>query len=182
MFRFNVNLTEQDYIDYNVFHLLKSPYGMKQVIPLRIGIALIMLVGVFITMALGSFTLGSFIQSIPLIVLLFVFEIGFNKFIKWCIKDNIKRLKKAGKMAYTPKSVTEFFDDRFTETTDDNKTEHKYSAVERVSVIKGKIVYIHVNNIMSYLLPVSAFESEKQLDEFIKFIKTKNSNVDYYNN
>lgn len=26
-FRFDVNLSERDYVDYNLFHLTKSPYG-----------------------------------------------------------------------------------------------------------------------------------------------------------
>ncbi len=180
LFKFNIKLSEQDYFDYNVFHLLKSPYGAKQVVPLRIGIALIFLVGVLINMTISGFSLDSFVQSIPLVVLLLIFELGFNSFIKWSVKYNIKRLKKAGKMAYTPESVIEFFDDRFSELTDENTTEHKYTAIERVSVLKGKIVYIHINNIMSYLLPVSSFESEVQFDEFLEFIKSKNSNVDYY--
>ncbi len=180
LYKFDINLTEQDYIDYNHFHLLKSPYGTKQVFSLRVGIALVFLIGVLVTMVFGGFTLESFIESIPMILLLIVFELGLNKFIKWCVKDNIKRMKKAGKMAYTPKSVIEFTDDGFMEYTDENKTEHKYSAIERTSVLKGKIVYIHINNIMAYLIPFSSFESENQFDEFVEFIKSKNSNVDYY--
>ena len=40
--------------------------------------------------------------------------------------------------------------------------------------------YIHVNNIMSYILPFSCFESKEQYNEFFEFIKTKCSNIDIY--
>ena len=60
----------------------------------------------------------------------------------------------------------EFFDEYFTETTPQNKTEQKYDSIERISVIQGKTIYIHVNNVMSYLLPVSCFDSKEQYDAF----------------
>ena len=66
------------------------------------------------------------------------------------------------------------------ETTPDNKTEQKYSVIERISVVDNKVVYIHVNNIMSYILPFSCFESKEQYNEFFEFIKTKCSNIDIY--
>ena len=67
---------------------------------------------------------------------------------------------------YSPSSVIEFYEDVFIETTPDNKTEQKYSAIERISVVDNKVVYIHVNNIMSYILPFSCFESKEQYNEF----------------
>ena len=92
----------------------------------------------------------------------------------------LKSLKKQGKMGYSPNSEMEFFDDGFTETTPQNKTEQKYASIERISVVKGKIIYIHVNNVMSYLLPVSCFDSKEQYDAFLNLIKTKCSIVDIY--
>ena len=73
-----------------------------------------------------------------------------------------------------------YYEDVFIETTPDNRTEQKYSAIERISVVDNKVVYIHVNNIMSYILPFSCFESNEQYNEFFKFIKTKCSNIDIY--
>ncbi|MBR4845922.1 MAG: hypothetical protein IKU98_05835, partial [Bacteroidaceae bacterium] len=84
------------------------------------------------------------------------------------------------KMGYSPLSVIEFYEDVFIETTPENKTEQKYTAIERVSVVDNKVVYIHVNNIMSYILPVSRFESKKQYDEVFEFINTKCSTIDIY--
>ena len=83
-------------------------------------------------------------------------------------------------MGYSPIADMEFYEETFIETTPDNKTERKYSAIERVSVVDDKIIYIHVNNIMSYILPFSSFESKEQFDAFLAFIKTKCETIDTY--
>ena len=43
-------------------------------------------------------------------------------------------------MGYSPSAVIEFYEDVFIETTPDNKTERKYSAIERISIVDNKVV------------------------------------------
>ena len=83
-------------------------------------------------------------------------------------------------MGYSPSSVIEFYEDSFVETTPDNKTEQRYASIERISIVDNKMIYIHVNNIMAYILPLSCFETKEQYDEFFEFIKTKCFNIDIY--
>ena len=40
--------------------------------------------------------------------------------------------------------------------------------------------YIHVNNIMAYILPLSCFETKEQYESFLDFMKTKCANIDVY--
>ena len=89
-------------------------------------------------------------------------------------------MKKNGKLAYSPKAELIFFEDCFVETTESNKTEQKYSSIERISIIEGRIIYIHVNNVIAFLLPVAAFDSWELYDAFLEFIKTKCENIDTY--
>ena len=179
-FQFNVNTTDKDYFYYNKFWMLRSHYGKKQMMGFRIVIAVIFGVYIFISLYGGNFTVDSFISVIPMAILLIIFELLFSSLFVFFLKGHLKSLKKKGKMGYSPSSVIEFHEDVFIETTPDNKTEQKYSAIERVSVVDNKVVFIHVNNIMSYILPFSCFESNEQYNEFFEFIKTKCSNIDIY--
>lgn len=175
LFKFNVQLTEQDYLDYNAFWMTKSHYGKKQLNSMRVMTAILILI-----FALIPLINGNFLGIIPFLILLVIFELGLPRFLVFSIKGQLKMMKKSGKMGYSPSAVLEFLDDRFIETTPENKTEHFYSAIEKINVISGKIIYIHVNNVMAYLLPFACFESERQYDDFMAFIKTRNSNIDFY--
>lgn len=179
-FRFNVNIDDRDYSDYNKFWLIRSPYGKKQIKTFRITIAVLCAIFILISLFCGGFSLESILAIIPLIIILLLAQIFLTGFLSWALKAQIKALKKSGKMGYSPESVIEFYEECFVETTPENKTEHKYSAIERISVVDNKMIYIHVNNVMSYMLPISCFETKEQYNSFFEFIKTKCANIDVY--
>ena len=179
-FQFDVNTTDKDYLDYNKFWMLRSHYGKKQMMGFRIVIAVIFGVYIFISLYGGNFTVDSFISVIPMAILFIIFELLFSSLFIFFLKGHLKSLKKKGKMGYSPSSVIEFYEDSFVETTPDNKTEQRYSSIERISIVDNKMIYIHVNNIMAYILPLSCFETKEQYDEFFEFIKTRCANIDIY--
>ena len=179
-FQFNVNVNDQDYLDYNTFWMIRSPYGKKQIKIFRITITVLFAIFMLISLLSGGFSLESILGVIPIIIVLSLVQIFLTKFFSWSLKGQIKVLKKSGKMGYSPEAVIEFYEESFVETTPENKTEHKYSAIERISVVDNKMIYIHVNNVMSYMLPLSSFESKEQYDSFFEFIKTKCAKIDIY--
>ena len=180
IFNFHIELNDKDYLDYNVFWSTKSPYGKKQIFGLRIFIAIAFAAFAFISLMSNGFSANAWLGMIPYVIVTVVLELLLSKFFVWVLKGHIKSLKSKGKMGYAPVADMEFYEETFIETTPDNKTEQKYSAIERVSVVADKIIYIHVNNIMSYILPFSSFESKEQFDAFLAFIKTKCATIDTY--
>ena len=96
------------------------------------------------------------------------------------MKGQIKMMKKSGKMGYSPESLIVFSEETFSETTPENKMEHKYSVIERLSIVDNKTIYIHINAIMAYILPLRCFESLEQYNAFMEFIKTKCNNINFY--
>ena len=113
-------------------------------------------------------------------ILCALFQLFANRFFLLSLKFQIKAMKKSGKMPYSAEAVMEFGEKTFTETTPENKSELKYSSIERVSIVGGKLIYIHINNLMAYLLPFEAFESVDEYNRFFDFIKTKVDVVDIY--
>jgi len=179
-FKFNVNLTDKDYLDYNTFWMIKSPYGKKQMLRIRLWIAVCIAIVSFGFLLNRNFSVSAWIGVIPFFILLGIFQLLLNPFMVWILKDQVKSLRKKGKLGYSPNSEMEFFDDTFTETTSQTKSEQNYSSIERISVIQDRMIYIHVNTAMSYLLPASCFDYKEQYDAFLNLIKTKCPNVDIY--
>ena len=174
-FLFNTQITEQDYLDFNIFVATVSPYGKKQIIELRI----------FTLIAFGIASLvavigGSFFVLVPYAIVCAALQLAIKPGYGWLLKRQMRSAISSGKPGYSPSAEIEFFEESFVEKTEYNKTEQKYSSVERVSIIEGRIIYIHVNNVMAYMLPISSFESGEQYKDFLDFIKTKCERVDTY--
>lgn len=180
IFKFNIRLTDEDYLEFNKFWMMRSNYGKKQMLFFRIVLVVMMVIFSFISLYGGGFSAEAFLGIIPHILLLVLMQLCFAPVISFTLKSQIKSLKKSGKMGYSPNSVMEFYDDCFVEATDENEIKQKYSAIERVSVITGRNIYIHVNNIMAYILPWYCFDDDEQREVFIEFIKSKCENIDVY--
>ena len=179
-FRFNVTMDDKAYLEYNKFMLSKSYYGKKSANSLRITILLIMVIYLAVSLIISGFTLESFLSTVPLLACLTVLLFAVTLLLSLSVKFALKHQKTTGKMAYSPESVIEFYDEAFVEITPENKTENKYIAIEKIRVIENKNIYIHINNVMSYVLPVSCFESIEQYNEFLEFLATKCATIDRY--
>lgn len=179
-FKFNTAVSEQDYLDYNQFCLFRSPYGKKQIRNLRIYLLIIFIAAAIYYLFRTGFSLDTIIGIVPLLIFCLLIQAILNKAFYWYLKLHIKTMKKSGKLPFSPQSVMEFYEDGFCETTQYNKTECKYSSVERISIVDNKTIYIHVNNLLSYILPLSCFESKEQYDAFLQFIKTKCTDINFY--
>ena len=114
-FKFDITLSDNDYFDYNVFMVMKSPYGKKQIIKFRVIIAVMLLAFCFISLWGGGFTAEAFLGIIPYLAMLILAEILFAPMFAWVLKSQIRSLKKSGKMPYSPSARIEFFDDELIE-------------------------------------------------------------------
>lgn len=179
-FRFNINITEKDYIDFNVFCMINTPYGKKQIKQFRLINAIIIALGIVAVFLISGISAVSFAGAVIFLLMLFIVEFSAPKIITASAKSQVKLLKKSNKKFYSTASVMEFYDDYFTDTDEDAKTEQKYSSVERVSIVEGKVIYIHINDIRAYLIPKLSFDSREQYEAFVDFIKTKCNKTDVY--
>jgi len=160
--------------------MLKSPYGKKTMTDLRITTFICVCIFSYILLYFGGFLKNIYTYILVFVIALVVNHLLCTRILEGTLKKQIKLLKGNGKMGYSPSSVIEFYEDNFIEITSENKTESKYSAIERVSIVDNKIMYIHLNNVMAFLLPMACFESAEQYESFKEFIKTKCAKIDVY--
>ncbi len=179
-FRFYINLTDEDYFDYNLFWSTRSHYGKKQMKSIQVLLVIVVALFAVLRGVIDGFTFAFLLSLIPLAILAVLFLALFQYLFKMFLKSSLKGMRKRGKMAYSPHSVIEFYEERLIETTPDQKMEVKYTVIERVSIVKDKTVYIHVNNITSYILPMTCFESQEQYSDFLSFLQTKCNNIDVF--
>jgi hypothetical protein len=179
-FQFQISLNEDDYFQFNKFHLFQSPYGSKRSYRGVTLAGVIFLVIAFLLTLLKGFTTRAVVEAIP--ILLFSLLLFFYKpYLLFVLKAHIDRQKKKGKVAFSPKASMEFYEDHLVETTEENRTEQKYVSVERISVVKERYVYLHTNNIMAYIIPMAAFASKEEYDSFLAFAKESISEkIDFY--
>ena len=176
-FRFQIHLSDNDYLEYNKFWFLRSHYGKRIMVDVRILLVVLVLIASFGIAVSEEFSPNAVLRVLPLFLFLVVLQLLLNPIYIFIFRKYLKSLKKKGKMPYTPESVMEFYEDFFLEMSPESKIEQRYSSVERISLVDSKTIYLHINNIMAYILPASAFQSGEEWTGFIEFIQSKCPNI-----
>lgn len=180
-FLFDTKITETDYYKFNLFMNFKSFYGKKQLVKALVSVGIFFVIFSVLVLVTNGVNRDALVRISGALALLAGWVLLSFVIVMLILKARMKKMKKTGKLLYSPQATIEFYDDRFVEMTDENKTENKYTAIDRVSILKREgTVYIHMNALVSHIIPKSSFENDGQFNEFAEFVKTKCNGIDLY--
>lgn len=180
-FSFNVRLTDEDYLLFNEFALKNSGMSKKADIIINILVSLIFILSALNLVLTNGMNTVSAVAVIFLVVMWLIFMLCSKRanavFTKFFTRMLIKG---KAKKPYTPDSVLEFYDGFFKEIAPDNKSEINYTALDKITVIKNRYVFLFLDGVRGYVVPFSCFKSEAQEKEFIDFLSTVCSKTELF--
>lgn len=173
--KFEITITEEDYIKFNIDHLKTSQVGKRIT---RTTWLIFIMVFVFCGI---SFFINAKSDGTPLFVptiltaffgiVMLVYMLFFNKkVIKRSVMKTIKAQKKDGKLPFSEKSVIEFTDEEVIEETDTGISRVKYDKLEALCIC-DTVMYLYVNSQQAIILPYSQIDGQK--DAIISMLKEK---------
>ena len=180
-FNFNVRLTDEDYLLFNEFTLKNSGMTKKSDIIMKILLCVLFIVfGINLVLVNGISTV-----SVTALILLFILGMIFilcSKKANAAFTKIFTRILIKGKekKPYTPDSTLEFYDSFFKEIAPDNKSEINYTAIDKISVVKNRYVFIFLDGIRGFVVPFSCFENEQEAKAFTDFLATVCSKTEFY--
>ncbi len=180
LFNLNINLSEDDYLDFNNFHSFESTHGKRLIRKTRIFIILTMVFMAALVVLILGWTTFSIAYATLLLLITLLYMVFFKKRLTRNIKVQIKRLKKIGKLPFDPVSTLEFYEDKMVEITALQRTEQSYSIFERICVVKDRYVLLYKSSVSAYILPVLQIKEQLNEEDFIGFLTKKCTNVEYY--
>ena len=173
LYKFNINLNDKDYYNFNKFYNFKTHYGRKLLLFYRIFVVVIFIPFILLTLSDCGYNAEGLVMTILYFILMGAMELLLKPMLCLGVKMNMKLKKKSGKAPYTPTAEMVFYDDYFIEQTPQSKSEILYSIIDSLYIDGKGNVYIFVNNIAGFILLKSCFDSEDQYNSFLTFISTK---------
>ena len=180
LFKFDIELTESDYLDFNIFHALESKAGKKVIkrsLTFFIIAMAIIVAAMFLTL---GFTTFSVIYATCLLLFTLIYALGFKKILTRNIKKQLNHMRKSGKLPFDPMSVQEFHSDKLLEITDTSRTETNYAAFEHICIVKNRFILLYKNSVSACILPMAQVTSQVNYDEFMNFLAEKFTNIENY--
>ena len=180
LFQLNINLNEDDYLNFNMFHSFESTHGKKLIKKNRIVFVLAMVILAVLFLLVMGLTAFSITYAVLLLLFTVLYMVFFKKVLSRNVKNQIKSLKKVGKLPFDPVSTFEFYEDKMVEITALRRTEQSYSVFERICVVKDRYVLLYKSSVTAYILPVFQINEQLNQDDFIEFLSKKCTNVEFY--
>lgn len=167
MYTLSFSLTDADYFEFNRHHHLGKASSGKFIRAMRVIMLVMAGIVAFLTYVVG-FRADLIIICTVALVLVF----GYDRLVLILLKLQISGLKKKGKLPYGKNVQMQFDEETYTEVNELNESITKYTALERV--VKGReAIYLYIGAMQASIIPFSAFETEKDNDDFLAFIISK---------
>lgn len=179
-FNANITLTEEDYREFNYFHTFQTKYGKKAVKQGRIlFLACIAILSALIVMLRG-WSFFSLIYVIMIVIFSAIYMLLYKRHVAINVDAQIKRLKKLGKLPYSPAATLEFYEDTFVEITPGKRVEQSYDKLERICIQGERYIFLYDSTVTAYMLPIPQLKTQLNVEELIHFLTQKHNTVEHF--
>ena len=171
-------LSEEDYLAFNQFHSLQSPFGKKMIRKSRIFFVCAMIVLAALIFLVFGWTTFAMAYAAALGLFTVVYLLLFKKIMKRNIKAQIKHMKSASKLPYDPESRLEFYEDTLVETAAGKRLEQSYAVLERICILADAYIFLYSSSVNAYILPMAQVKAQVDVEAFLNFLSQKCSTVE----
>lgn len=170
MYRFDYDITEQEYMQFNEYHLLNSPSG-KRTLLLTKCMGFIVSIAIIIAAGIIGDDKGQLLMNAVFLAVFSIIWFARGKHIALKnMNKQLKKLKKEDGKLYSNKGTIIFDDKLITDMSEDKELKTPYSTVTKLCTGNGAL-YIYISPIMAFIVPTRLLNNNTE--EFKTFLESK---------
>ena len=163
------SIEEEDYINFNIFHLDNSKTLKNSILFQRYGVPIIFLVVPFVLVKISNIPFSYWMTWFGMMFIVWV--CFYKKYFIFKMKRLIRKKLKEGKnQGLLGKRIIEINESELTEITEYTKESVNIQGIENV-VVNDKYIYAFINSSQAYIIPLRVFKDKDEQHEFIEYIK-----------
>lgn len=164
------NITEEDYINFNIHHMDISKTYRRTIFKQRYIVPIIFLIVPFVLDKISKIPFSYWMAIYG--GLYIIWACFYKKYIIWKVKKSIKKkLNEGNNNGVLGEKTFEICEDEIIETSEFSKSSTNIKSVEDI-FINEEYIYIYINHMQAYIVPIRAFINEKGKKEFIENMKS----------
>ncbi|MBU5592166.1 YcxB family protein [Clostridium sp. MSJ-4] len=163
--KIDYELTKEDYINFNIYHMDHSETMRRSLFIQRYIISLIFLIVPFVVTGSSDIPLWYWLS---IFIIIFVLWVAFYpRYIKWMIKRRLTKMLQEGKNAgLLGKGSISLTEEGIVKTSDSDDAKTSWSTVEKIIETK-ELVIIYISAVSAYIIPIKAFNNNTHKEEFV---------------
>lgn len=166
---FEYQLTKQDYIDFNIFHLTFSKSIRRSIFFQRYIFSIVFLVLPFLLTQVTTMPLWYWFTVFMITYIIWI--AFYPKHIKRTVVRRISKMLDEGKnKGLLGKHTFSFAEDGIVDITEESESKTKLSAIENIVESKEHI-FIYIGAVAAFIIPLRIFKDEIQKVNFLKDLR-----------
>lgn len=166
-----VNVTEEDYLKFNEYHVFHSKSGKRTILLMRILFPVIVVVLEFLAVLQSQDYFYIVFESIFMVIAIAVWEIMMKKIMKSIVKSSIRNAKKDGKLPFHEEAQIEFMEDAIVERCGDNITTINKADIMKICE-EENYYYVYFGAMQAIIIPKRCLgEKQAALEETLHTLK-----------
>ena len=171
MYEFQVSLTEEDYVDFNIHHAFYAPQS-KQTMRVGRWILPVMLLLLFLVATNSASFEEKLVPGAFLAIILLCWVVFFKKIMMRSIKKRIQKMKAVGKLPYSETTCVQFHEDYIIDISEDLEVKAAYTKIERIA-IAPTATYVYCSVMQAFILPDKMFSDTADRLSLLRFLEEK---------
>ena len=179
-YQLDIHMTDEDYLQFNLFQSLELPHGKKAIRRARLILLGVVAAVLALYVWIAGWTPFSIVYVLTVSLITTIYLADYKKRVARSIRNQIKRLRKTGKLPFDEVSRVEFYEDRIVETAASSRGEKGYDTLERICVLENRYIFLFTSSVSAYILPIPQVKAQIDMQEFLNFLSGKCNTVEYY--
>ncbi|MBF8984094.1 YcxB family protein [Lutibacter sp. B2] len=163
-------LTEQDYVDFNLFHMNNSKSLKKSILVQRLIGPLIFIMSCFIAPKITNMPLWYW-TSIMVVMSMLWFAFYPKQIERRCKKQVLKMLSEGQNRSLLAKGTLLVDEKGIIKSNEYGESNLKWNTINKIEVT-NRHIFIYQNAISAIVVPLSSFGTKEEKEQFIALLKS----------
>lgn len=171
--KFDIQLDDEDYVNFNIFHMFHSNYGKKSILLGRLMMFCFSCVAILIMIMAGAERGLLLTESVVLLIVSIVHFIYYPKMAKKKIRKQIYKIKEEGALPYNSKETVEFNNTEIIEVSPKEVLRTNYTEITAFH-LSDEYMYLYKDALRAIIIPYRCLGNRKEeLTDLIRNIIAK---------
>ena len=170
MFTVNYTVSEQDYLDFNLYAVNHNPQQKKTMLLLRLVLPLLLCFVLVLPVVVNHDYQNIIPRAVVYLMISLIWFFLVKPLFTALMKNNVRSQMKKSRSLYSPQGTLYFADDAIRDVSADVTTEIRYEKIEKI-VVQNNCIYLFYSPITAILIPFASFSSDAQRDVIMAFLK-----------
>lgn len=165
--KFKINLTDDDFIAFNIYYIFKSKGGKRSITIGRSSVLIVAILAIIAFAVARGASKVLLVEAVVLLVIAILWFFLYPNLIKRSVAKRLLKMRREGNLPYETEVELDFSESQVSEKTESSFRETPYSDFSQIQET-DQYIYLEKHTAESMIIPLRCVEDKNALLGFLR--------------